>query len=262
MKKTLSLLLLLLAGTAFAAPPLRLMSYNVRTGRGMDNRLDYDRTAEVIRSQKVDVVALQEVDSATQRSNGRYTAGELATRLHMHATFAPAIDHDGGKYGLGLLSKEQPLRTAQIGLPGASEARTALLAEFSDYYIVATHWSYEAEEERLESLRRIAALVDTLRDKPIFVLGDLNAAPSTPAMQQMFRLGTVLSDTTAATYPADRPTEVIDYIFGWNNGFSYRLIAQTVVVAPEASDHRPLVVVCKTVPRGARWLVCSRRRVG
>ena len=95
----------------------RLMSYNVKNGQGMDGFADYGRTANVILKEKPDVVALQELDSATMRSKGAYVLGELAQRTGMHATYAPAIDFDGGKYGIGILSKERPLSDSAAETP-------------------------------------------------------------------------------------------------------------------------------------------------
>jgi len=47
---------------------LKVMTYNVRHCAGMDLVLDYDRTATVIAQQQPDVIALQELDSITSRS--------------------------------------------------------------------------------------------------------------------------------------------------------------------------------------------------
>ncbi|NLC49874.1 MAG: metallophosphoesterase, partial [Bacteroidales bacterium] len=49
---------------------LKIASYNVRNAKGMDDVVDFDRTAKVINNMDVDAVAIQELDSATQRSNG------------------------------------------------------------------------------------------------------------------------------------------------------------------------------------------------
>ena len=59
---------------------LKVMTYNVRHCAGMDLVLDYDRTAAVIVQQQPDVVALQELDSMTDRSEQRYQLDELASR--------------------------------------------------------------------------------------------------------------------------------------------------------------------------------------
>ena len=49
---------------------LKIASYNVRNAKGMDNVVDFDRVANVIMEMDADAVAIQELDSATQRSNG------------------------------------------------------------------------------------------------------------------------------------------------------------------------------------------------
>ena len=48
------------------------MSYNIRNGIGIDNIQDIGRIARVILREAPDLVALQELDSATLRVDGRY----------------------------------------------------------------------------------------------------------------------------------------------------------------------------------------------
>ena len=49
---------------------LRVMSYNVRNCRGMDEVVDYQRVADIMNRVDPDVIAVQELDSASVRSNG------------------------------------------------------------------------------------------------------------------------------------------------------------------------------------------------
>src|SRR5688572_6887828 len=81
--------------------PLRLLSYNIRNAKGMDNITDYDRTVAVIKRADADIVALQEVDSVTKRSNGVDVLSHLAQKTGLHAVYGAAIDYQQGKYGLG-----------------------------------------------------------------------------------------------------------------------------------------------------------------
>ena len=120
---------------------LRLMTYNIKNATGMDGVCDFQRIANVINNASPDVVAVQEVDSVTNRSNQKYVLGEIAERTQMYACFAPAIDYDGGKYGIGLLSKKAPGHLQTIALPGREEARALILAEFEDYIYCCTHLS-------------------------------------------------------------------------------------------------------------------------
>ena len=65
---------------------LRIMSYNIRNGRGMDDVTDFRRTAAVINKVCPDVVAVQEIDSVTGRSGGkRRLAGNC--RPHPDASY-------------------------------------------------------------------------------------------------------------------------------------------------------------------------------
>ena len=114
---------------------LKLMSYNIRNGIGIDNIQDIGRIARVILREAPDLVALQELDSATLRVDGRYIPGELGRMTGMHATFGRAIGFAGGSYGIGLLSRTEPLAVRSIPLPGREEARVLLMAEFPDYTV-------------------------------------------------------------------------------------------------------------------------------
>ena len=65
-----TLLALLLFFSVSAQETVRIMSYNVHNGAGLDKKVDYERIAEVINQVKPDVVAIQELDSVTYRSKG------------------------------------------------------------------------------------------------------------------------------------------------------------------------------------------------
>ena len=89
--------------TANAQKTLRVMSYNIHNGVGMDHQADYERVAEVINRYAPDIVAIQEADSVTRRSSGVDVLHCLADYTLMHRLYAPSIDYEGGKYGIGLL---------------------------------------------------------------------------------------------------------------------------------------------------------------
>lgn len=148
MRKLLLLLFsALFVQSAQAEDVLRLMTYNVRNANGMDGICNYQRVANVINNARPDIVAIQELDSMTARSNRTDVLKELAERTQLHPCFAPAIDYDGGKYGIGILSKETPLRVQTFALPGREEARTLLVAEFPEYVFACTHLSLTEEDE-------------------------------------------------------------------------------------------------------------------
>ena len=96
---------------------LRIMCYNIRHGRGMDEVVDLTRTANVIKAWNPDLVAVQEVDQNTQRTNKTDQTKILAEKLGMHCVFGKAIDLQGGGYGLAILSRFPILEDRMILLP-------------------------------------------------------------------------------------------------------------------------------------------------
>lgn len=221
------------------------MTYNIRNAKGMDGVCNFQRIANVISNEAPDVVAIQELDSMTTRSGQKFVLNEIAERTQMHASYAPAISFQGGKYGIGILSRKKPLDIHSYPLPGREEARMLMVAEFEDYFFACTHLSL-TEEDRLASLDIIKKSVGK-SDKPYFLAGDLNDTPDSKfikALQQDFQ---VLTNLKKPTFPAPEPTETIDYIAAWkhrSNNFA-NLSAQ-VHEEPLASDHRPLTVQLRT----------------
>lgn len=224
--------------------PLKIMSYNIRHGEGMDKVFDLDRTAAVISKHAPDIIGLQEVDSFVSRSNRINEMGYLATKTSMHGTFGPAIPLTGGKYGVGILSKERPLSVNNIPLPG-KEKRTLLVCEFEHYVFACTHLDLN-DSCRKASIPIIVEEAKRWTTKPFYICGDWNDTPSSQTIAQIKRNFTLLNRTTNTsqfkcyTYPADVPTKCIDYIAKY--GKSSVPKTREVIDEPQASDHRPIMV--------------------
>lgn len=227
---------------------LRLMTYNIKNANGMDDICSFQRVANVINNASPDVVAIQEVDSMTRRSGQKYVLGEIAERTQMHACFAPAIEFEGGKYGIGLLTKQVPLRLQTIPLPGREEARTLILAEFEDYIYCCTHLSL-TEGDRMKSLEIVKSLIASYK-KPLFLAGDMNAEPESDFIKELQKDFQILSNPEKHTYPAPDPKEAIDYIaVSKQNATGFAVISAKVVNELMASDHRPILVELRTAEK-------------
>lgn len=219
----------------------RIMSYNIRNARGMDNITDYKRIASVIKSVSPDVVALQEIDSITDRSGKIDVLNQLADLTKMYSCYAAAIPYQGGKYGVGILSKEEPVSHYKIALPGREEARVMLVVEFDKYIVCCTHLSL-TEADRQSSLDIIKRTVSKY-NKPVFLTGDLNDTPESEMIKQLSTDWKVLNNTKQPTFPANDPKKTIDYILGYTaKGYTYSVHQSRVLAEKTASDHRPLFV--------------------
>lgn len=220
---------------------LRFMSYNIHHGEGMDGKMDIERIGKLIIGVNPEVVGLQEIDSVVNRSGNIDIMKMLSEQTGMHATFGYSILHDGGKYGNGMLTREKPVAVRKIALPGAKEARTALIVELGKYVVVNTHLSL-TDEERLESVKIITDAVKHY-DKPVILMGDLNARPESAPIEFLQKDWQILSDIKKFTSPSVTPRSTIDYIMGYTaNGETYAKYRNEVIEEKVASDHRPLFV--------------------
>ena len=219
---------------------LRLMSYNIHNGIGMDRITDYTRISDVINNVKPDVVAIQEADSVTTRSKGADVMLELGKQTGMRHYFSRAIDFAGGSYGIGLLSREEPLSLTSRPLPGTEEARTMLVAEFKDYVVICAHLSL-TEADRMTSAD-ILGEEAAKWNKPVFLAGDWNMKPDSKPMEKIKKHFTPLNNMELLTFPADKPDRCIDYI-SVDNRHKKSTKVKTFEVVDErlASDHRPIV---------------------
>ncbi|MBQ2851614.1 MAG: endonuclease/exonuclease/phosphatase family protein [Thermoguttaceae bacterium] len=237
------------AATLFAAEPastLTLVSYNVHNAIGLDGKTDFARIAKTLTALNPDVVALQELDSKTKRSKGRDVLEEIAKEAKMNATFGPAIDFQGGKYGIGVLSKEKPLKSEYFSLPGREERRCLLMVEFERYIFCCSHWSLTAAD-RDATVKIVTEKMKSAK-KPVFVAGDFNAKPSEASMRAFVNDWTILS-ADAPTFPANKPSVRIDYICAADptgaisaDAWTKAVVSARVVEEPVASDHAPIVV--------------------
>ncbi len=219
---------------------MRLATYNIRNGMGIDDLTSLSRVASVIDSIAPDVIALQEVDSVTKRSGGVDVAAELARLSGMKSVFSPAIDFDGGKYGVAILTRDRPLSVSAVPLPGSEEPRVCLLARFADFAVASTHLSL-METDRFASMPLILGAVDSC-SVPVFIMGDFNDIPESSFIGRLSEKFFILNDSLVPTYPSDVPAEHLDYIIAPRNRIASVTVVSTAVISSPASDHLPVVV--------------------
>lgn len=224
---------------------IRVMSFNIRHGEGMDGQVSLQRVADVVRTAQADVVAMNEVDRRLPRSGLTDQAGRLAKMLGMQRAFEPNMRwYLLAEYGNAILSKYPIKKVENHLLPrvGKNERRGVLVAELDvagdRVYVMATHLALTGEE-RIQQTEKIAEIAGGL-DGPVILLGDLNAEPNTPEVQA---LTTEFQDVLAGsgpegkTFPSDNPSTRIDYILVR----SVAGVRSARVIESLASDHRPVL---------------------
>ena len=220
---------------------LRAMCYNIHNCTGNDDLYDEQRIADIINAANVEAVAVQEVDSVTTRHPVDIMKN-LGAKTGMYPTFGAAIDYKGGKYGVGVLTKQKPISYYTVPLPCSDEPRVLLVVELDNFYYCCTHFSLNAEY-RTEAVNIIIEEAKKL-NKPMILAGDFNAKRDESSIQTLAEHFEIFEKNGPQnTFPASSPNREIDYICLYKDNGAMAVVSESYVV-PEtvASDHRPIVI--------------------
>jgi len=237
----------------------RVLVYNIHAGkdaRGVDNLAG---VAQLVRSSGADIVLLQEVDNGTRRSGNVNQPAVLARSTGFHVAFGSALDYDGGKYGVAILSRWPILEDTlfhlyvdppQLRAPNSHEPRGALRAIIASpagkLAVINTHIDAQASDRwRKQEADSVVSLVaQTRRLAPMVIAGgDMNSTPESAVQSNVRAAGlrdgwTECGSGQGFTYPDDKPVKRIDYLYLTGE---IRCTSASVIET-RVSDHRPLLM--------------------
>ncbi|MBS1747249.1 MAG: endonuclease/exonuclease/phosphatase family protein [Bacteroidetes bacterium] len=234
---------------------ITVMTYNVHHCEppGKPGTIDVDAIASVIKKQKADVVALQEIDVNTKRSGNINEAALLAKKAgYPSFFFAKAMDFDGGQYGILILSKYLLSDTKAYQLPKDSvnggEQRmlatgTVNLPGGKSFLFGCTHLEAYHENSRLLQVREICRIAGET-DLPFIIAGDFNANEGSSVINILDKNFTRSCSNCPPTFWEDGETGAIDFIASKPKNV-FKTLSHVVVQNKEASDHFPVVTVMK-----------------
>jgi len=234
---------------------LRVLTYNIHHGEGIDGQLDLERIARVIKSAEPDLVALQEVDQLVKRSGQVDQPAELARLTGMQVVFGGNIALEGGEYGNAVLSRLPIGRNKNHSLPlvdggeqrGVQEVELRLPGD-EKLILLATHLDHRRPDaQRLASAKAINELIAG-KDVPAILAGDLNAVPDSAVLKEFSTTWTNTTDKPLPTIPVGKPARQIDFVLV-RPVDRWKVIEAQVLDEIVASDHRALLVVVQRTPR-------------
>jgi len=252
----------LVAGTSSSVRPepaarhrrIRVMSYNIQHGRGVDDRLDLTRIAAEIRNSGADIAGLQEVDRHWgERSDFADQAAELARELAMHVAYGANLDLDPltpgeprRQYGNAILSGA-PIRgwrntllprTGNLEQRGLLEA--LVIVRRVPVRVFTTHLQHDSQQERIAQIAAVRERIGRAQES-VVLAGDLNARPGTPEIDALTE---DLVDAWAEagvghgyTYSTEDPHARLDYVMHSNDVMT----RTAAVLSTDGSDHLPVI---------------------
>lgn len=218
---------------------MRVLTYNIRGGLGIDGRRSIERIGAVIREAGAAVAGLQEVHQRLPQSGFADQPRALARAAGMACLFGPALAMGPRRYGNAVLTAVPARKRAVYRLPGEGEPRAALEVELEmdgrPLAFFCTHFGL-SEAARTTQAEALAVAVRRI-GVPAVLVGDLNAGPETPDLQVLLAAGLRCAASPAEpTFPSDDPRHRIDYIL-----LSPELhCTQCWVIPTTASDHLPV----------------------
>lgn len=229
---------------------IRVLSFNIHHGEGIDGVLDLERIVSVISQSGADVVALQEVDvHFRERSGFEDQAKKLAESLGMYYIFGANIDLEPlqpgaprRQYGNAVLSKYPILYHQNYHLSSLGQEQRGLLEAVIDVdgtqlCFYSTHLG--TVEQRLTQVNELLEITGK-RAGPKIIAGDFNSVPGSDPIKTMATVyKNVFADMTVYTAPSNWPTSQIDHIFTSDDLLVVE--AQVVRINQVASDHFPIM---------------------
>jgi endonuclease/exonuclease/phosphatase family metal-dependent hydrolase len=233
------------ASRALSTNLLRIATYNIHRGRGLDGRVSIPRIADVLHEIDADVVGVQEVYEAQ--------AEHLARELGMQFVTGVTVHRSDGARGNAILTHLPLEGVATFDLSVRTrEARGGLRVDlrFHDQslHVFNVHLGLRGREraEQVRSLVERHILWDD-RTGPRIVIGDLNEwypGRVGRALRREFTTGL----RRYRTHPALLPLWALDRIY-WDHAVrSEGLRVHRSRLARVASDHLPLVATLRVRP--------------
>lgn len=227
---------------------LRIVTYNIHRGRGLDRRTRPERIAEVLQALNPDIIALQEVIGP-----GRTTAGHaelIGAALGMGWIMGPVRELRNHQFGNMILSRFPMWNHAQYDLswqtcePRGTQ-RVAVDIGPGTLQVYNAHLGTALLERRYQATRLAAWVHDRRTPAPKILLGDFNEWSRTLA-------GDILAERLKSidifaflkrrrTYPGFFPLLHLDHIY-YEGDITVRDVSLPKTrLALMASDHLPLV---------------------
>lgn len=235
---------------------LRIMTYNIQHGEDHALRLaehraviDLEKTADTVRRVGADICVLNEVRGKGLTEEYTEQAQAIGASLGFHSVFGRSTLVGGTEpYGNAIVSRF-PIESAEVipipdsiadgKAPQNVESRSVLRCTFSfddgkKLTVLSSHFGLSDAERK-----NAVALCEKLPDSekvPTVLLGDFNAVPTDAVLSPLFRKYQSAEDLCVCTFPTEKPSSRIDYIF-LNDKIE---LLNSGIGKDSASDHLPV----------------------
>lgn len=226
------------------ARPLRIMTYNIHGGTGLDLKHDYKRIAAFLKEQEIDIALMQEVETRPPDRDTAQDIDDLCNGYYPHFIAAPAMHGLHGWYGNIVLSRHPIIdrEIVDITVPGR-EPRNLIDAYIETPHgllrVMNTHKGLKRAERHYQ-IERIHRELDENPQIPLVFGGDFNEWQSIFSVLHLLNK-TLQRHPAGATWPSVCPLFHLDRLWcrpaGLITGVRRVITGETKIY----SDHLPIM---------------------
>ena len=233
------------------APILRLMTWNIHGGVGLDRCFDLSRIAALVTRHKPDILALQEVDTRGRPVDCLAPFGGFDIA---HLTEARTMVVPDGHYGHVLYSR-WPMRDVVLhdlsmrGREPRMAIETRIETPFGSLHLAAVHLGLALRERHRQAMA-LAAMARRIGDMPTIIMGDFNDWFSFGRVRRA--MSQLLPERTRIrSFPARHPLLQLDRVYCSRHAAIVKSF--TDEEARQASDHLPIIADIRFPEAEALW---------
>ncbi len=245
---TILVICLLSASQPRRSIEIKIMSFNIRHGEGINEESNLRGILKIIQEQKPNLVALQAVDSLITDGKVQFQLRQLASQTSMHYAYGVADRSENGSQGVGILSTWPFEKTQTIPLPSTPGSDPKVLlcglirhSRYLTFRFCNSRLEYASVLDRaLQAAYINQMLVGSVQ--PVVLGMDMGARPNEqPYFSFRKKWQDAARGSQLETWNQGLPGDRMDYIFVLLNNKvrvkSYKVIRDY----PGVSDHYPIV---------------------
>jgi endonuclease/exonuclease/phosphatase family metal-dependent hydrolase len=233
---------------------LKLVTYNIHSGIGTDERYDLGRIRRALNEERPDVAALQELECGSSRSSYDDQSRVLASDLALTSSFCATRPAGQGSFGLAVLSPFRVVHHRQYDLSYRThrEPRSCLRVDLevepgAILHVFNCHLGLGAQErvfQRKQMVSDAILLSEELRH-PVVLMGDFNDWPISVVHRTLRKHFTDAFKATGKrwgpTFKAGPVPLRLDHIYVGGNIRVVDCWVRHDELTRVASDHRPVI---------------------
>ncbi len=224
----------------------RIITYNIHSGVGRDNKHDYRRIGSYLAELGADIVLLQEMDTRPEHRDVDTDVRDICASQVFELVPSPAIELNSGWYGNAILTRfpvisNETLDVSMDGFQPRNVQAVELMTPNGPLAVINTHKGLKKKERRSQFARLHEYISRRIEERPmpLVLAGDFN---EWQFFTKAFRAldDVLLQHKVGATFPSQFPLFSLDRVWTSSDIRMRRINRLKNAQTRLLSDHLPV----------------------